>query len=202
MVTPDGALVSRRRFRPHPIPRPMVNVKFACLFLLGVVVWNLPGEAWAGDPFKKVSAEDISGFVKTGQTNNRSLKRLIDSSGWTPAELRAGLRKSYDVDLRSIDRFLRSSKGERFLSFVTDGYTPRSANANPSKTLQSAITKDASDGSISALGIMEALPVDFSVSGNLSICAQQVNVSSQQRTSALSYYLFLPACLHASQDVR
>ncbi len=179
----------------------MVNVKFVCLFLLGMVVWNLPGEAWAGDPFKKVSAEDISRFVKTGQAN-RSLKRLIDSSGWTPAELRAGLRKSYDVDLRSIDRFLRSSTGERFLRFVTDGYTPRSANANPSKALRAAITKDASDGSISALGIMEALPVDFSVSGNLSICAQQVNVSSQQRTSALSYYLFLPACLHASQDVR
>ena len=145
--------------------------------------------------------EDISHFIKTGQANP-DLKPFIDNSGWTPAELRAGLQKSYSVSLVSIDRFLRSSTGEKFLSFATSGYTPRSANTNPSKALRSAITKDASDGSISALGIMESLPVDFLVSGGLSICAQQVNVSSQQRTSALSYYLFLPACLRASQNVR
>ena len=181
----------------------MANVKLACLVLLGaMMVWGLPREALAGgDPFEKVSAENVSRFVKTGRAN-RNLKQLIDSSGWTSAELRAGLRKSYEVDLVSIDRFLRSSTGEKFLSFVTGRYKPRSANIDASKALRSAITKDASDGSISALGIMEALPVDFSISGNLSICAQKVNVSSKQRTSALSYYLFLPACLHASQNVR
>jgi len=179
----------------------MANVKLACLLLLGVTAGNVPGEAWAGDPFEKVSAEDVSRFVKTGQTD-RNLKQLIDNSGWTPAELKAGLQKSYQVKLVSIDRFLRSGTGERFLGLMTSGYRPRSANTDPSKALRSAITKDASDGSISALGIMEALPVDFSVSGKLSICARQVNVLSRQRTSALSYYLFLPACLHASQDVR
>ena len=165
------------------------------------MAWSLPGAAWAGDPFRKVSAEDISRFVQDGQAN-RNVEQLIERSGWTPDELRAGLQKSYGVKLVSMDLFLRSSTGEKFLSFVTRGYTPRSVNTSPSKALRSAIIKDASDGSISALGIMEALPVDFSVSGELSICAQQVNVSSQQRTSALSYYLFLPACLHASQDVR
>ena len=201
MVAPDGALAPRRRLWSRPIVLPMVNVKLACLLLLGVVAWSLPGAALAGDPFEKVSAEDISRFVNTGQANP-NLEQLIDSSGWTHAELRAGLRKSYGVNLASIDRFLRSGTGEKFLSFVTRGYTPRSANVNPSTTLRSAIIKDASDGSISALGIMEALPVDFSVSGSLSICARQVNVSSQQRTSALSYYLFLPACLRASQHVR
>ena len=179
----------------------MVGMKLAGLVLLGVTAWSLPREAWAGDPFEKVSAEEVSRFVKTGRAN-RNLKQLIDSSGWTPAELRAGLQKSYEVSLVSIDRFLRSGTGEKFLRFVTSGYTPRSAKTNPSKALRSAITKDASDGSISALGIMEALPVDFSVSGKLSICARQVQVSSRQRTSALSFYLFLPACLRASQDVR
>ena len=179
----------------------MVKMKLACLVLLGVMAWSLPGEALAGDPFEKVSAEEIARFVKTGRANG-NLKQLIDSSGWTRAELRAGLQKSYEVNLVSIDRFLRSSTGEKFLRFVTSGYTPRSAKTNASKALRSAITKDASDGSISPLGIMEALPVDFSVSGNLSICAQQVNVSSQQRASALSFYLFLPACLRASQNVR
>ena len=179
----------------------MVKVKFACLLLLGVVAWGFPVKARAGDPFEKVSAEDVSRFVATNRAN-RNLKQLIDSSGWTRAELRAGLQKSYEVSLVSIDRFLRSGTGERFLSLMTHGYTPRSAKADPSKALRSAITKDAADGSISALGIMEALPVDFSISGKLSICAQQVNVSPRQRTSALSYYLFLPACLRASQNVR
>ncbi|MXX08377.1 MAG: alpha/beta hydrolase [Synechococcus sp. SB0673_bin_10] len=192
MVFPAGALVPRCRFWPRPV---------ACLLLLGAMAWSLPAGVWAGDPFENVSVEDISRFVRTGRAN-RNLKPFIDNSGWTHAELQAGLQQSYQVNLVSIDRFLRSSAGERFLDFVTSGYAPRSANANPSRALRSAITKDASDGSISALGIMEALPVDFSVSGGLSICAQQVHVSSRQRTSALSYYLFLPACLHASQHVR
>ena len=181
--------------------RPTANMKLACLVLLGVTTWVFPGEALAGDPFEKVSVEEMARFVKTGRAG-RNLEQLVDSSGWTKAELRAGLQKSYQVKLVSLDRFLRSGTGKKFLDFVTSGYTPRSAKTNPSKALRSAITKDASDGSISALGIMEALPVDFSVSGNLSICAQQVSVSSQQRTSALSFYLFLPACLHASQNVR
>lgn len=181
--------------------RPTVNRALACLVLLGVTTWGFPGEALAGDPFEKVSVEEMARFVETGRAG-RNLEQLVDSSGWTRAELRAGLQKSYEVSLVSIDRFLRSGTGEKFLSFVTSGYAPRSANTNPSKALRSAITEDASDGSISALGIMEALPVDFSVSGDLSICAQQVHVSSQQRTSALSFYLFLPACLHASQNVR
>jgi len=179
----------------------MVRMKLAWLVLLGVTAWSLPGEAWAGDPFENVPAEEVSRFIETGRAN-RNLEQLVDRSGWTHDELRAGLQKSYEVSLRSIDRFLRSGTGEKFLRFVTSGYTPRSANTNPSRALRSAIIEDASDGSISALGIMEALPVDFSVSGNLSICAQQVNVSSQQRTSALSFYLFLPACLRASQNVR
>ncbi|HBP52851.1 MAG TPA: hypothetical protein DD643_00155 [Synechococcus sp. UBA8638] len=192
MVFPAGALVPRRRFWPRPV---------ACLFLLGLTAWGLPAEVWAGDPFEKVSVEDISRFVKTDQAD-RNLELLIDNSGWTRAELRAGLQKSYRVSLVSIDRFLRSSTGERFLDFVTRGYGPRSANVDPSQALRSAIIQDASDRSISALGIMEALPVDFSVSSGLSICAQQVDISSRQRTSALSYYLFLPACLRASQHVR
>ena len=184
-----------------PVARTTLKLKWACLILLGVMTWAAPGEALAADPFEKVSAEEVARFIQTGRTN-RNLKQLVDSSGWTRAELRAGLQKSYQVNLVSIDRFLRSSTGGKFLSFVTRGYTPRSANTNAAKALRAAITKDASDGSISALGIMEALPVDFSVSGKMSICAPQVNVSSQQRTSALSYYLFLPACLHASQNVR
>ena len=179
----------------------MVRTKLACLVLLGVAAWGLPQRAWAGDPFENVSAEDVARFVKTGRAN-RNLQKLLDSSGWTRAELQAGLQKSYSVSLVSINRFLRSSTGERFLGFVTGGYTPRSANTNPSQALRSAIIEDATDGSISALGIMAALPVDFSVSGNLSICARKVNVSPRQRTSALSFYLFLPACLHASQNVR
>ena len=199
MVSSAGTPIPRRRFRP--VFRLTVNMKLACLLLLGVAPWGFSGEAWAGDPFEKVSAEEIGRFVKTGRAG-RSLEQLVDSSGWTRAELRAGLQKSYEVSLVSLDRFLRSGRGERFLGFVTSGYTPRSARTNPSKALRSAITKDASDGSISALGIMEGLPVDFSVSGNLSICAQEVNVSPRQRSSALSYYIFLPACLHANQNGR
>ena len=179
----------------------MVKMKWAGLLLLAMAVWSAPEKAWAGDPFRKVSAEDVSRFVRTGKAN-RSLKQLIDNSGWTTAELRAGLKKEYPVKLVFIDRFLRSGTGEKFLTFLTTGYGPRSASTDPSKALRSAITKDASDGAVSALGIMDALPVDFSISGDLSICAQQVNVSPQQRTSALSYYIFLPACLQASQNVR
>ena len=201
MVSAAGAFVRRRRLGLRPIARAGITVKLAGL-LLGMTAWGwFPLEARAGDPFEKVSAEDVSRFVRTGRAH-RSLKQLVDNSGWTTAELKAGLQKSYPVSLVAIDRFLRSGTGETFLGFLTRGYTPRSANTDPAKALRSAITKDAADGSVSALGIMEALPVDFSVSGKLSICAQEVNVSPRQRTSALSYYLFLPACLHASQNVR
>lgn len=201
MVSPTVALLTRRRFRPQSVAWPIINGTFAYLLLLGVMAWSLPGEAWAGDPFAKVSAEDVSRFITTGRAD-RNLKPFIERSGWTPDELQAGLQKSYQVNRVSVDRFLRSSTGERFLSFATSSYKPRSANTNAAQALRSAITKDASDGSISALGIMKALPVDFLVSDGLSICAQQVKVSDKQRTSALSYYLFLPACLHASQNVR
>ncbi len=177
----------------------MFKVRSSCLLFLVLLAWSLPQQVLAGDPFRQISVEDISLFIRSGKVN-RNLGKLVKGAGWSRDEIRDGLTKSYEVNLRSMDRFLRSSDGEILLNSLTRNYRPEASASNPSKALRSAIIGDAADGSISALGIMEALPVDFVVSGPLSICAQKVEVSSQQRTSPLSYYLFLPACLRASQN--
>ena len=183
-----------------------VSVMKAALALLAA--WNAllvllaANPVKAAEPFQNgISATDVSQFVSTGNAV-KGLHPFIKDSGWTKEEIKKGLVKSYNIKLSSVHKFLRSDPGEKFLKVITEGYRPRSESVNASTAIRAAIMKDASDGQISALGIMQSLPVDFHVSGTVSICADNIQVSRQQRNSIISWYLFLPACIYASQDVR
>ena len=181
----------------------LVSAMKATLALL--TVWGslvVAGPVRAAEPFQaNISAADVSGFVETGNAVE-DLDGLISRSGWTEEEIRKGFMKSYNIKLPSVNKFLRSATGEKFLKIITEGYRPQSKNVDASTAIRAAVMKDASDGQISALGIMQSLPVDFHVSGKVSICAEDIQVSRQQKSSIISWYLFLPACIYASQDVR
>ena len=178
----------------------VMKATLAVLAVWGSLVVAKP--ARAAEPFEgSISMADVSGFVDTGKAAE-DLDQLIDRSGWTAEEIRKGLVKSYNIKLSSVNKFLRSATGEKFLKIITDGYKPKSKNVNPSTAIRAAVMKDARDNEISALGIMQSLPVDFHVVGKVSICAEDIQVSRQQKSSIISWYLFLPACIYASQDVR
>jgi hypothetical protein len=69
------------------------------------------------------------------------------------------------------------------------------------QALRSAIIKDSVDGSISSIGIMRALPTDFRLAeGPQAVGAEgRCKPQTAQCTSLLSWYVFLPARIQASQ---
>jgi hypothetical protein len=124
--------------------------------------------------------------------------------------VRDGFKKTYDVDLVGVSRFLYSDNGVKFLKKATASYFPYySMNTYAVQALRSAIISDATDGVISSAGIMKALPTDFRLAdfcntytGAQNICAEgRCKAGSAQCTSLLSWYVFLPACIQANQMV-
>ena len=168
------------------------------------VRWNTGGAVWSTTQ----SAFDT--FLKTGEVTDRGLEGGLNRSGWTAKEVRDGLRKTYDVDLIGVSRFLYSDAGVKFLKKATASYFPYySMNTYAVQALRSAIIADAKDGSLSSAGIMKALPTDFRLAdfcntytGAQNICAEgRCKPGTAQCTSLLSWYVFLPACIQANQVV-
>ena len=128
----------------------------------------------------------------------------INNSGWTVKEIQAGMTKSYGVDLIGVSRFLYSSDGVAFLEDQTKSYSPFWKKQKTAVVaLRSAIILDATDGEISAAGIMKQLPVAFRLNdngvfdGSQNVCKYGFN--GAQATSLRSWYVFLPACVQAKQ---
>jgi hypothetical protein len=166
--------------------------------------WNTGGAVWS------TNQDAVDTFVKTGEVTDRGLEGGLNRSGWSAEEVRAGLSKSYSVDLVGVSNFLYSPAGVKFLKNATASYFPYwTMNTYAVQALRSAIIKDAIDGSISAVGIMRALPVDFRLAdfcntytGAQNICAEgRCQAGTAQCTSLLSWYVFLPACIQANQVV-
>jgi hypothetical protein len=164
--------------------------------------WNSGGAVWS------TPQTAVDSFVATGEVNDRGLAGGLARSGWSREEVRAGLSKSYTVDLAAVSRFLYADAGIKFLKYATASYFPfASMNTYAVQALRSAILKDAADGAISAVGIMGALPVDFRLadfcntySGAQNICAEgSCQSGTAQCTSLFSWYVFLPACIQANQ---
>jgi hypothetical protein len=133
---------------------------------------------------------------------DRGLEGGLNRSGWTASEVRAGMSKSYNVDLRAVTRYLYSNAGVDFLKAATVNYYPyRSMGSTSVQALRSAIIKDSVDGSISSIGIMRALPTDFRLAeGPQAVGAEgRCKPQTAQCTSLLSWYVFLPARIQASQ---
>jgi hypothetical protein len=166
------------------------------------VRWNTGGAVWSTNQ----SAVDT--FLKTGEVTDRGLAGGLARSGWSAKEVREGLRKSYDVDLIGVSRFLYSDAGVKFLKKATASYFPYwSMNTYAVQALRSAIIADSVDGSLSAAGIMKSLPTDFRLAdfcntytGAQNICAEgRCKAGTAQCTSLFSWYVFLPACVQANQ---
>ena len=128
----------------------------------------------------------------------------INNSGWTVKEIQAAMTKSYGVDLIGVSRFLYSSDGVAFLEDQTKSYSPFWKKQKTAVVaLRSAIILDATDGEISAAGIMKQLPVAFRLNDNgvfdgpQNVCKYGFN--GAQATSLRSWYVFLPACVQAKQ---
>jgi hypothetical protein len=160
------------------------------------VRWTTGGAVWSTEQ------EAFDTFVDTGEVTDRGLEGGLNRSGWTATEVRAGLAKSYTVDLRAVTRYLYSNAGVDFLKTATLNYYPyRSMGTTSVQALRSAIIKDSVDGSISSIGIMRALPTDFRLAeGPQAVGAEgRCKPQTGQCTSLLSWYVFLPARIQASQ---
>ena len=160
------------------------------------VRWTTGGAVWSTEQ------EAFDTFVDTGEVTDRGLEGGLNRSGWTATEVRAGLAKSYTVDLRAVTRYLYSNAGVDFLKTATLNYYPyRSMGSTSVQALRSAIIKDSVDGSISSIGIMRALPTDFRLAeGPQAVGAEgRCKPQTAQCTSLLSWYVFLPARIQASQ---
>lgn len=165
----------------------------------------VPVRASTGAGVASTSLQEVTGFVSSGRTRNRSLAALIRQSGWTPLELRSQLSKTYQVDTAGLARFLNSEGGVLFLHNQTRSYVPFAAlSAYRVQALRAAILADSEDGEISALGIMQQLPTDFRLArlgrfdGVQNVCAELRCEGRDQCSSLLSWYVFLPACLQAN----
>jgi hypothetical protein len=166
------------------------------------VRWNTGGAVWSTPQ----SAFDT--FLDSGAITDRGLQGGLARSGWTSDEVKAGMNKTYSVSLTGVSRFLYSDAGVKFLKNASASYFPYwSMNTYAVQALRSAIIADAKDGTISAAGIMRALPTDFRLAdfcntytGAQNICAEgRCQAGTAQCTSLLSWYVFLPACIQANQ---
>jgi len=160
--------------------------------------WDAGGAAWVSN------LPALLNFLETGSINDRSLFASIRDSGWTADEIRLGMRKVYNVDVVKVARFLNSREGINFLSLQTSAYYPRNGTRiSAIPALRSAIINASVGGSLSSVGIISNLPVDFRLAsededssdgGGLVICAPE-KVDERQASSLLNWYLFLPACI-------
>jgi hypothetical protein len=160
------------------------------------VRWTTGGAVWS------TQQQAFDTFVDSGDVTDRGLDGGLNRSGWSATEVRAGLAKSYTVDLRAVTRFLYSSAGVDFLKAATLNYYPYRSMASTSvQALRSAIIKDSVDGSISSIGIMRGLPTDFRLAeGPQAVGAEgRCKPQTAQCTSLLSWYVFLPARIQSSQ---
>ncbi|MFM9110447.1 MAG: alpha/beta hydrolase [Prochlorococcaceae cyanobacterium] len=166
------------------------------------VRWNTGGAVWS------TTQAAVDTFLETGVVTDRGLQGGIDRSGWSAEELRSGLTKTYEVSLVGVGRFLSSAAGETFLKDATRSYFPYwSMTTYAVQALRAAITADARDGSLSAVGIMRNLPVDFRLadfcntySGAQAVCdGGRCQQGTPQCTSLLSWFVSLPGCIQAHQ---
>lgn len=166
------------------------------------VRWNTGGAVWSTNQ----AAFDT--FLESGEVTDRGLDAGLRRSGWTAEEVRGGMTKTYNVDLVGVTRFLYSDSGVKFLKNASKSYFPYwSMNTYAVQALRAAIIADARDGSISSVGILRNLPVDFRLAdfcntytGAQNICAEgRCQEGTAQCTSLLSWYVFLPACIQANQ---
>lgn len=142
-------------------------------------------------------------FVADGSFSDQRLLRLVSSSGWPDADLRAALVRNYSVDPLRLARFLDSPEGLALLQQQSRAYrpfSPRGVDLRPI-ALRAAILAEARGGTMTALGILRRLPVPLLLDGAgpaPARCSSLPCDDPLQCRSVMSWIVFLPACLQAA----
>jgi len=174
-----------------PVPEPAAAAPASPLRLsTGAELWSIPAAA-------------LRQFAADGSFSDQRLLRLVASSGWPDADLRAALVKPYGVDLVSLARFLDSPPGTAFLEQQTRAYRPLLSGRRDLRVpaLRAAILAEARGGTLTALGILSRLPAPLvlDLSGPAPLrCSSLPCDNPLQCSSVLSWIAFLPACLQAA----
>jgi hypothetical protein len=174
-----------------PVPEPAAAAPASPLRLsTGAELWSIPAAA-------------LRQFAADGSFSDQRLLRLVASSGWPDADLRAALVKPYGVDLVSLARFLDSPAGTAFLEQQTRAYRPLLSGRRDLRvpTLRAAILAEARGGTLTALGILSRLPAPLvlDLAGPAPLrCSSLPCDNPLQCSSVLSWIAFLPACLQAA----
>lgn len=135
----------------------------------------------------------VDTFLSTGTVTDRGLDDGLNSSGWSPDEIRAAMNKLYSVDLAAVDRFLRSPAGAAALDRQARTYYPYwSKGRTGLQALRAAILTDAADGRISAATILANLPTDMRLT-------PRCQAAPGDCPPLLTWWVFLPARLQAGQ---
>ena len=174
-----------------PVPEPAAAAPASPLRLsTGAELWSIPAAA-------------LRQFAADGSFSDQRLLRLVASSGWPDADLRAALVKPYGVDLVSLARFLDSPAGTAFLEQQTRAYRPLLSGRRDLRVsaLRAAILAEARGGTLTALGILRRLPAPLvlDLAGPAPLrCSSLPCDNPLQCSSVLSWIAFLPACLQAA----
>jgi hypothetical protein len=174
-----------------PVPEPAAAAPASPLRLsTGAELWSIPAAA-------------LRQFAADGSFSDQRLLRLVASSGWPDADLRAALVKPYGVDLVSLARFLDSPAGTAFLEQQTRAYRPLLSGRRDLRVpaLRAAILAEARGGTLTALGILSRLPAPLvlDLAGPSPMrCSSLPCENPLQCSSVLSWIAFLPACLQAA----
>ena len=205
-------------FKLTPLPLAVViRSSFGLIGLASLMAMSIPVQADTQHPVRwgsgakvwTTNLKDFEKFLASGETTDRALKSAIYKSGLSADEIRAGMTKSYEVDVSSVTRFLYTKEGIKFLENKTSSYSPYwEANKTAVVALRSAIIADSVDGTISSQGILEKLPVAFRFSKTCSnndrsktFCTNSDCGEGPSCNSLLSLYMFMPACVQAGQNV-
>jgi hypothetical protein len=150
-------------------------------------------------------ASALQRFVSTGEIKDRGLLQLIKQSGWSNDDLRLALAKLYRVDGIGLARFLATARGDRFLQEQLGSYGPSHAPQTAMVGLRSAILSAAATGQLSSMDLLAHLPTDFDLRHQngrsmaaMPVCGNASQLKAEQRSSWLSWLVFLPACLQAA----
>ena len=180
---PEPAAAAASPATPQPQPQPL-------RLSTGAELWSIPAAA-------------LRQFAADGSFSDQRLLRLVASSGWPDADLRAALVKPYGVNLVTLARFLDSPAGTAFLEQQTRAYRPLLSGRRDLRVpaLRAAILSEARGGTLTALGILARLPAPLvlDLAGPAPLrCSSLPCDNPLQCSSVLSWIAFLPACLQAA----
>ena len=142
----------------------------------------------------------VQRFAASAAITSRDLQLDLARSSWSPAELRAALVRAYGLRTGAVSAFLSSAAGQSLLQSQVQGWSAELPAQVRLAALRAAIVSDSLDGSISLLGVLNALPVRFSLSGPAGLAAPSQGVCGCPERcggSVLARLSFLMACLQA-----